>query len=137
VSEQNIAATRRLYDGISSGNAGILEELLDADAVDHDPAPGFPPTKAGAIEFFRATLGAFPDLAMSIRDIAVADDKVWVLLTMSGTQRGEYLGVPASGKTMSVPLVDILRFRNGKITDHWGVLDSGIIVQQLGAIGNT
>lgn len=136
MSEQNVAATRRLYDAINAGNIGILEEVLADDVIEHEEIPGVPPTKAGVIEFFRATVDAFPDFKMDIRDIAAAGDKVWVLLTMSGTQRGEYLGVPASGKTMSVPLVDILRFRNGKVIEHWGVQDSGKMLEQLGVLGN-
>ena len=77
---------------------------------------------------------AFPDARMDVDDLIAEGDKVAARLTMSGTQRGEFAGIPASGKSMSVTTIDIIRFKNGQVVEHWGATDSAKIMEQLGAI---
>jgi predicted ester cyclase len=60
-------------------------------------------------------------------------ERVAVRGTMSGTQRGEFLGIPASGKQFRVTVIDIIRIVDGKATDHWGASDTATMLQQLGA----
>jgi predicted ester cyclase len=54
-----------------------------------------------------------------------------VLVTMTGLQRGEFMGIPSTGKPMAVPVADVLRFDNSRVVEHWGVMDSGMLMQQL------
>jgi predicted ester cyclase len=58
-------------------------------------------------------------------------DKVFVRATMQGIQRAEFLGIPSKGKPMLVPVADVLRFENGRIVEHWGVMDTGQMMEQL------
>ncbi len=77
---------------------------------------------------------AFPDFKATIDDILAEDDKVVLRMTWNGTQKGEFLGVPATGKRVSFGVIDIIRIANGKLVEHWGQMDSMSMMQQLGAI---
>jgi predicted ester cyclase len=68
-----------------------------------------------------------PTQFVSEGDLVVA----WV--RMKGTQTAEFMGIPASGKELDLELVDMVRVRDGKIVEHWGVSDSLAMMQQLGA----
>jgi len=56
------------------------------------------------------------------------------LLTVTGTHTGEFMGIPASGNKTKVPTIDVFQFRDDKISDHWGVTDSGAMMMQIGAV---
>ncbi|MGH7601513.1 MAG: ester cyclase, partial [bacterium] len=77
---------------------------------------------------------AFPDLQVTVEDIIAKGDKVWVYTTMRGTNKGEFMGMPATGKKIEVKGIDIVRFVNGKAVEHWGVSDDLTMMQQLGMI---
>jgi predicted ester cyclase len=93
-----------------------------------------PPTKAGTLEMFKAFHQSFPDFAIQLDDLIAEGDKVFVGATMTGTHEGEFMGIPATGKQISEPIADLLRVRDGKAVEHWGVTDSGAMMQQLGAV---
>jgi predicted ester cyclase len=59
-------------------------------------------------------------------------DKVVTRATMSGTNVGEFMGMPASNKKIEVPIADYFRLENGKVAEHWGITDTGIMKEQLG-----
>jgi predicted ester cyclase len=59
-------------------------------------------------------------------------DKVAAMVTMSGTNVGEFMGMPATNKNIEVPIADYFRLRNGKVAEHWGVTDTGKMQEQLG-----
>lgn len=77
---------------------------------------------------------AFPDFSATINDLIAEGDKVVIYMTWSGTQQGQWMGMPPSGKPMSINVIDILRVANGKIVEHWGLTDSMAMMQQLGAM---
>jgi hypothetical protein len=58
-------------------------------------------------------------------------DKVFIRATMKGTHKGEFIGLPASGKQMAVPFADIVRFEGGRVVEHWGITDTGMMMRQL------
>ena len=80
---------------------------------------------------FQALHAAFSDFAMNIEDMVAEGDKVFVRATMQGIQRDEFIGIASQGKPMLVPVADVLRFEHGKIVEHWGVMDTGQLMQQL------
>jgi len=113
---------------------GFGEGLAD-DFVEHEETPGLAPTKDGVLEFFRMQLAGFPDLRMNPQDVLVSDDKVVIRSKLTGTHQGELMGVPATGRSIDVSLIDIIRFGDdGLAHEHWGVIDSMTIMQQLGVI---
>ena len=80
-------------------------------------------------------IAAFPDLRMEPEDVLASGDKVVARTRGTGTHRGEFMGIPASGKSIDVELIDIMRFgEDGLVTEHWGVFDALTMMQQLGAI---
>ena len=71
------------------------------------------------------------DFAMNIDDMVAEGDKAFVRVTMQGIQRAEFLGIASKGKPMLVPVADVLRFEDGRIVEHWGLIDTGQLMQQL------
>jgi steroid delta-isomerase-like uncharacterized protein len=134
MSEQNKAAVRRAYSAMSNGNFALLADIIADDFVEHETSLGQPPTKEGTLQLFRAMRDAFPDLRFDLHDMIAEGDKVFVRATMNGTQQGEFMGIPATRKQISVPIGDFLRFRGDKVVEHWGVTDSGAMMQQLGIV---
>ena len=130
-----IAAVRRLYDQINAGDIGGFSEGLAADFVEHEVTPGLAPTKEGVKQFFRMQLAAFPDLRMTAEDVFASGDKAVARVRFTGTQRGEFMGMPASGKKVDVSLIDVFLFGgDGLVHEHWGVIDALLMMQQVGAI---
>jgi steroid delta-isomerase-like uncharacterized protein len=129
------ATTRRMYDRLSSGDIDGFGEGLADDFVEHEETPGLAPTKDGVLEFFRMQLAGFPDLRMNHQDLLVSDDKVVIRSKLTGTHQGELMGIPATGRSIDVSLIDIIRFGDdGLAHEHWGVIDSMTMMQQLGVI---
>jgi steroid delta-isomerase-like uncharacterized protein len=126
---------RHLYDLINAGDIDGFSRKLADDFVEHDEAPGFPPTKAGVVQYFQMLLAAFPDLRMNVEDVIASGDKAVARVRVYGTHKGEFMGMPATGKSASVNLIDITRFGDdGLAREHWGVVDQLALMQQLGAI---
>ena len=135
--EMDHAATmRRAYELISSGDLDGFAELVSDDGfVEHEQTPGLEPTKAGVLQFFGMFRAAFPDLRMEAEQIFVDGDKVAVYYRATGTNTGELMGMPPTGKSIDVRGVDIVRFGDdGKAREHWGIFDAMAMMQQLGVI---
>ena len=78
---------------------------------------------------------AFPDLLMEAQDVLVSGDKVVARVRATGTNEGEFMAMPATGKHVDVQLIDIIRFGDdGLAREHWGIFDALGMMQQLGAI---
>jgi steroid delta-isomerase-like uncharacterized protein len=129
------ATMRRAYELINAGDIDGFGELLGDDFVEHEETPGLEPTKDGVKAFFRMYIGAFPDLRFEAEDMIASGDKVVTRARATGTHQGEFLGIPATGKSVDVQLVDIVRFRDdGLACEHWGVFDALGMLQQLGVV---
>ncbi|HLA16710.1 MAG TPA: ester cyclase [Candidatus Limnocylindrales bacterium] len=129
------ATARRLYDLIGAGDIDAFGELLADDFIEHEETPGIPPTKDGVKSFFRMQLAAFPDLRMDVEDVIADGSKVVARVRFTGTQHGEILGMPATGKSVDVQVIDIFRFGDdGRVSEHWGVFDQLTMMQQLGVM---
>ena len=127
--------TRRMYDLINAGDIDGFGDLLADDFVEHEEVPGLAPTKDGVKAFFRMYISAFPDLRMNAQDVLASGDKVVVRARATGTHQGEFMGMPPTGKSVDVQLIDILRFSDdGLVREHWGVFDAMAMMQQLGAL---
>jgi steroid delta-isomerase-like uncharacterized protein len=126
---------RQLYDAINAHDLDTVAAVMADDFVDHEEIPGLEPTKEGALEFFRQTIAAFPDVCFDAEDVLVDGDKVVARARFTGTHQGDFMGVPASGKGVDIALIDIIRFGDdGLAHDHWGVMDALAMLQQIGAI---
>jgi steroid delta-isomerase-like uncharacterized protein len=135
MSEENKAAIRSLFDALNAGNLDGLADGLADDMIEHEELPGLTPNKDGVIMFFRGCLAAFEGFRINIDDMLAEGDKVTVRGLVTGKHVGEFMGVPASGNDMSVPLADYFRLEGGKVKEHWGVMDTGTMMMQMGAMG--
>lgn len=128
---------RRFYDLLSAGDIDGFGELLADDFVEHEERPGLAPTKDGVLRFFEMYRAAFPDLRMNPEDILASGDRAVARVRVTGTHQGEFMGMPATGKSIDVQLIDIIRFGDdGLAHEHWGVVDTMAMMQQLGAVGD-
>ncbi len=136
--QENAAVFQRVIDEmVSNGNVGIVDELFAPDFVEHNELP--PPMMAAsgretAKQVFRVLRATFPDLRAEVRQVVAQGEYVVVFMTWYGTQRGEFLGIPPTGKSAAFQVFDMVRVVDGKITDHWGIVDQLAMLQQLGAI---
>jgi steroid delta-isomerase-like uncharacterized protein len=129
------ATMRRMYELLSAGDIDGFGELVAEDFVEHEQTPGFEPTKEGVKQLFRMYTAAFPDLRMEAEDVLVSGDKGVARVRGTGTHQGEFMGMPATGRSVDVQLIDIIRFGDdGLAHEHWGVFDALAMMQQLGAI---
>jgi steroid delta-isomerase-like uncharacterized protein len=129
------ASIRRLYDLINAGDIDGFGGQLADDFVEREEIPGIPPTKDGVIQYFRLLLAAFPDMRMDVEDIIASGDKAVARVLVTGTNKGEFMGMPATGNSVAMKLIDITRFGDdGLAREHWGVADQLAMMQQLGVI---
>ena len=130
------ATLRRLYDLINAHDIDAFGALLADDFVEHEELPGGNPTRDGVKDFFRMQIAGLPDLAMTVEDVVDGGDKVVARVRFTGTHTGELMGMPATGRTVDVQVIDIMRFADdGLVHEHWGVFDQMAMMQQLGAGG--
>lgn len=134
--EQNKALIVRLVEELfNRGNVGIVGEIFAPDFIEREQLPpGVPSGREGVKALTTMLRSAFPDFKAKIEDILAEKDKVVIRMTWSGTQKGEFMGVPATGRRVSFGVIDIIRIANGKLVEHWGQMDSMSMMQQLGAI---
>lgn len=126
---------RGLYVALNAGDIDGFSAKLADDFLEHEETPGIPPTKDGVRQFFDMYLAAFPDLHMEPEDILASGDKVVARVRATGTHTGEFMGMPPSGKSVDVEMIDIIRFADdGLAHEHWGVFDQMTMMQQLGVI---
>ncbi len=129
------ATLRRFYDSINAGDVDRFGELLADDFVEHEETPGLAPTKEGVKEFFRMYIAAFPNLRFDAEDVLASGDRVVARVRVTGTHQGEFMGMPATGKSVDVQAIDIVRFGDdGLAYEHWGVFDAMAMMQQLGVV---
>jgi len=129
--ERNLAAFRTLIDqGFGGGDAGAVDAVCAEDFVEHQDGFTDRESVKGGIGFLHALA---PDFNIPIEDVVAAGDRVWARLRAQGTHTGAVLGGP-TGRTFGITVIDICRFRDGKIVEHWGVPDRLAQMQQLGVL---
>jgi steroid delta-isomerase-like uncharacterized protein len=129
------ATARRMYELINAGDIDGFSEHLAEDFVEHEVTPGLAPTKAGVQDFFQMQRAAFPDMHMAAEDVIASGDKVVARVRYTGTNQGSFMGMPATGKRADVQLMDMFLFGDdGRVREHWGVLDALALMQQLGVV---
>src|SRR5262245_59773986 len=128
------ATMRRSYECLNAHDVDGFGDLLADDFVEHEGLPGMPPTKEGVKDMFVMYFAACPDLHFDVQDVLSDGDKVVARAQCSGTNEGEFMGMPATGKRFEVQEIDIVRFgEDGLGHEHRGVFDAMAMMQQLGA----
>ena len=126
--------TRFNKEFIEGGNMNSFHELIAPDFINQTAPAGSPTGPEGVVYFFNHLLKpAFPDLTVEIHDQVAEGNKVTTRKSFYATHKGEFFGVPASGKKVKMDVIDIVYLRDGKFTEHWGILDmQGVMTQITG-----
>jgi steroid delta-isomerase-like uncharacterized protein len=125
---------RFVEEVINGGNTDLVPELFSEDYFDHSRPPGAPEGLEGVKAIPRMFRGAFPDVHFTIEEMVAEGDIVATRVIGRGTQQGEFVGFPASGKRAAWASHGFFRVEDGKIAEHWGVPDLLHLMQQIGAV---
>jgi steroid delta-isomerase-like uncharacterized protein len=122
-----------IRDLFTKGDLDAVDRYLDPGFVNHDaPFPGAPDGPEGMRMAATTYRRALPDWHSDVEQLIAEDDLVVEVFTASGTHDGELMGVPGTGKTLTLRGVNIFRIRHGRIVERWGRLDQLAVLQQLG-----
>jgi len=130
------ALAKRFNDEVmTKGNLDAIDEIVAEDFVEHQELPpGVPPGRDGLRAFVQMFRDAFPDMKVETVSIVVEGDEVWMQSLLTGTHKGDFAGIPSTGKKVSVTMFDRVKTRDGKAVEHWGVSDDMGMMTQLGVV---
>lgn len=129
----NKALIRRLTERLNRKDFSVVDDLISVRYIQHTIMPAGPGRK-GLKDFYRAFTAAFPDFEYTIDDMVAEGDRVCVRMTGRYTQRGEFMGIPPTGKPVTVAKMDTFRIVNGRVVEHWDSVDRLGLLQQLGVV---
>ena len=134
----NKALFKRFHDAANTGDiellANAIDELVAPDAVVRTPLP-IDVTGAEALKQIWAMLFTiYPDIHLTVEDVIAEGDKVVARNTVTGTHRGEFMGVAATGKSVTYNEIFIFRFADGRVVETWGVVDVLAQMKQIGVV---
>jgi steroid delta-isomerase-like uncharacterized protein len=124
----------QVYDIFERGAADELSTVFEPDFIEHDELPGTTATGRELVaEWLTMSNAAFPDARYRIESIAATGDEVVVRVRFTGTHRGEFLGIPATGRKVDVLLMDWVRIGpTDRVAEHWGAMQESKLMSQLG-----
>jgi len=120
-----------IEDGFSKGDVTVFDTHASPDFVEHQHG-FFPPNVEGVKKGIHNLHDAFPDFSLTIEALASNGDTVWGRMTGKGTHQRPFGPMPSSGKKFEITVIDIMRFKDGKLAEHWGVADRLSLMEQLG-----
>jgi len=127
-------SARDLEQVWTGGDTGAVDALYSAELVDHDSAPGLPSGREGIKALARDLHAAFTELAFTADVVLAEGEMVARRWTMRGVHRGPFLGIPPTGKPVTMTGIDVLRVRDGRIVEMWHTEDVAGVLGQLGAL---
>jgi predicted ester cyclase len=134
ITDMKRTAERIPLEVLNTGNFELLDELLVPGYIDHTPYAGAAPTREGVKDSAKALRTAFPDIKYTIEDSIAYGDQIVHRLKATGTMTGEFMGMPATGKHATWTEIHIGRGVNGRLTEHWGLVDQLSLLEQLGIV---
>jgi steroid delta-isomerase-like uncharacterized protein len=133
----NKALVTRFEEALSSGDwrfiSETIDELVAPDALISTPLPTEEEGAELVKQVFATSLRGLSDLRITIDDLIAEGDTVVARNTVTGTHRGEYMGIPPTGRSVTYNEIFICRFESGRIAETWGVVDILSQLRQLGA----
>ena len=128
-------ARRLIEEGFNEGDLEVAHELTAPDLVEHqDFGPAHPPGGDGVRAVIASLRRAFPDFRLTIDDLVVGGDAAWLRMVATGTNHGSFMGHAPTGRPMRADVFDIIRVRDGRMVEHWGVPDRLGVLFQLGLV---
>jgi steroid delta-isomerase-like uncharacterized protein len=131
--DQSRALVNRMIEEIQNKkNIDLCDELFAEAFINHTPPRGMSNDREGMRRLFAMTHAAFPDGRIAVDDQIAESGRVWTRKTFTGTHAGVFAGAAPTGKVVTYQVIDILTMRDGKMTEHWSVLDRLDLFRQLG-----
>ena len=132
--DENKAVIRKMFTAMDAHDLDLIEQdLIDPGYHLHfDSMPEM--DKAGAVLFFRAFVSGFPDISHTIEEMIAEGDRVGCRLTVRGTNTAEFMGMPATNRSIEINSINVLRLKDGRIVDHQVNSDGIGMMRQLGLI---
>jgi len=124
---------RIIEEGFNQGKLEVADELVAPNAVEHQRG-GAGDGPEGLKRTIKILRGAFPDFTITIDEVVTVGDKVWARQRGGGTNLGAFAGHPATGIKAFTDVIDVARFEDGKMVEHWGVPDQLGMMIQLGHV---
>ena len=130
--EANKTALRRAVSHFSAATLESYLQLYHPAATLHFLPPGLPQGIEGARLFYQQFLAAFPDARIALEDFVAEGESVAARYVLEGTHSAEFMGVPATGRRVTVSGITILRFAEGKCIERWSESNFLGLLQQIG-----
>src|SRR5262245_10829655 len=121
MSEQIKQLVRRFEAAFAAGDIATLKEIVAENIVDHCPPPGAKPGRTGLVDAVAMFRAGFPDLQIAVDRTIAEGDAVAVFGTITGTNTGPMMGIPATGQRAIFSYMDMFRIANGVIVETWHV----------------
>jgi steroid delta-isomerase-like uncharacterized protein len=132
--EQNKSAVRHFNDAFNAGDLDSAITVFAPNAIVHNSGAPDPLNVEGFKQFGGVFLTAFPGGQLTVEELIEENDKVVSRVTYRGTHTGDMMGIPPTGKSVTVSATIIDQFANGKIVESWRLFDQMSMMQQLGVI---
>lgn len=130
--ENKALVTRYNKVAIEACDMELLKDLMAPDFINHSGVPDMPEKLEGMTYFFTKILHAsFSYIQVEIKDMVAEENKVVTRKEITGTHTGTLMGIPATGRVVTIKVIDILTIENGKISGHWGENNFSMVVQRL------
>jgi len=123
-------------ESFNTGDTATMRALTAPDYVEHNPAPGQAQGVDGLIKSCMDIRVGFPDIKVSVEDVVVSGDMIAIRSRMTGTFTNAFAGMKPNGKKMDVEAIDLMRIKDGKQVEHWGLFDIMAMMTQLEMMPN-
>jgi steroid delta-isomerase-like uncharacterized protein len=132
--ETNLAVLSRVTELINDRKLDEAVDFYDRDYVHHGPGGQELTGRDGIRRLWDLFLGAFPDLTASMEESICGEDKVALRFTVRGTHTAQFLGVPASNRSIILPTTEVFRIENGTLVEAWDQYDRLHLLEQIGGV---
>lgn len=132
--EDSVAVVRRWFQAFNDRDFQAEADVRSTDFIAHVSGAPAPLDNAAWNQFIAGFGAGFPDFRLLVEDIIAEGNQVCVRWTFEGTHSGDFMGIPATGKKISVWALEINHVADGKVVEHWVQLDQVSLLQQLGAM---
>jgi steroid delta-isomerase-like uncharacterized protein len=133
--ENNKAMDRRFVNEVlNEHNLDVLPDLIAEDFVEQNPPPGQGPGREGLRQFLAQMFEAFPDMRWEAEEVVAEGSRTAGWGTWKGTHRGTFVGIPPTGRTVSVEFWVMNHYRDGKVAESRIIMDTMSLMQQLGVV---
>lgn len=133
--EKNKAITRLFYNEVfNKHNIAMIDSIVSPDYIEHQTDVDYAANRKGLIKEFADYFKGFPDANITVHFMVAENDMVTTQFTITGTHQGKIYGIKPTGRKIKISGVDVIRYTNGKAVEHWGYLEEGKLLTQLGLI---